>query len=186
MVEIKLAENKSVVFKNVLYRRLESVTEEGFQKSGRMFEAYMRREKLEPRGPPIIRTTESMDGRDELQETEMMVQLTAPPGEVADPYHYEPLIRLEGCLMARYIGPEKEVTMAYAKMKVHAFEYDMDLGPVTYTVIMPAEDGDICADVFIRVMRWPAWATTTSDASGTADCSTSGIPRGSSTSRSSS
>lgn len=153
MVEIVLAENKNVMFKNVLSRRLESLTEDGFQKSARMFEAYMRRERLEPRGPMIVRTTLSMSGRDEIQESEMMAQLTAPADDVADPYSFEPLIRIEGCLMARYIGPAKGMPMAYAKIQVHAFEQDLDLGPVTYTVLMPAEDGDICADIFVRVMQ---------------------------------
>ncbi len=177
MVEILLAEDKRVSFKNVLSRRLESPTEVEVQKSARMFEAYMKRQKLKPFGPMIIRTTLSMSGRDELQESEMLAQLEESPGDVADPYSFEPLVRLEGCLMARYTGPMDGIPMAYAKMRVHAFEHNLDLGPVTYTVLMPAEDGEVCADVFIQVMRWPEWGITTSRASGTVGCSISATLR---------
>lgn len=179
MVEIVLAEDKRVSFKNVLSRRLESITDDGMQKSARMFEAYMKRQKLKPFGPMIIRTTLSMSGRNELQESEMLAQLEEPPGDVADPYSFEPIIRLGSCLMARYIGPMDGIPMAYAKMRVHAFEHSLDLGPVTYTVLMPAEDGEFCTDVFIQVMRWPAWGITTSRASGTAGYSTCVTLRGS-------
>ncbi len=179
MVEIMLAENKRVSFKNVLSRRLESLSEEEFQRSGRMFEAYAKRQKLKPYGPMIIRTTSSMSGRNELQESEMLAQLKEPPEHVDEPYRFEPLIRLEGCLMARYIGPMGGAPMAYAKMRVHAFEHSLDLGPVTYTVIDQGEDGEFCTDVFIQVMRWPAWGITTSRASGTAGYSTCVTLRGS-------
>ena len=177
MVEIALVENKRVTFRNVLSRRLESLTDDGMEKSARMFEAYAKRQKLKPHGPMIIRTTLSMSGRDELQESEMLMLLEEPPEHVDDPYRFEPLIRLEGCLMARYIGPKDGAPMTYLKMRVHAFEHNLDLGPVTYTALTPTEDGEVCADVFVQVMRWSEWGITTSRASGTAGCSISAILR---------
>ena len=94
MTEITIAENKNVTFKNVLSRRLESNTEEGIQKSARMFESYIKREKLDPYGPLIIRNRSRLLLRENIQESEMLAQLRTPPADVIDPYTFEEKVRL--------------------------------------------------------------------------------------------
>ena len=151
MTDIEIVENKNVTFRNVLSRVLESTNEESIQKSARMFESYLKREKLQPYGPLIIRTTNKLIGRENVQSSEMLAQLREPPSEVENPYSFEPIVRIENCLMARYIGPQDHMQMAYAKMQVYAFEKQLDLGPVTYSVLTP--DGEeFMADIFTEVL----------------------------------
>lgn len=154
MDEILMATGKNVTFRNVLSRVLELEKAEGIERSARMFEAYIRREGLEPYGPLIIRNTSRSSGRDDVQYSEMLVQLRDAPVSVADPYRFTERIRLEGCLMARYSGPMDSMRMAFSKAQVYAFENSLDLGSVTYTVLVQNNGGSISADIFFEVLRW--------------------------------
>lgn len=135
MNEIKMATGKNVTFRNVLSRALESDKAEGIERSARMFEAYIKREGLEPYGPLIIRNTSRSNGRDCMQYLEMLSQLRDVPASVVDPYQFSERIRLEGCLMARYSGPMDVMRMAFSKAQVYAFENSLDRGFGTLSLI---------------------------------------------------
>lgn len=152
MNEIKIAEKKNVTFNNVLSRRLEAIDEESVDKSSKMFESYVKREGLTPYGPLIVRETTKLVGKEIDQKSEMLIQVKEAPSNVADPYAFEPKVRLEGCLMARFIGPLDKMHMAYSKMQVYAYEHDINLGPVNYTVLSKGENGEFTADIFNEVL----------------------------------
>ena len=152
MSEIKIVENKNVTFNNVLSRRLESVDQGGVEKSTKMFESFVKREGYTPYGPLIVRDTTKLVGKEIEQKSEMLIQIREEAKNVADPYAFEPKIRLEGCIMARYVGPLDKLQMAYSKIQVYAFEKDISLGPVNYTVLTKEEGGDFCADIFNEVL----------------------------------
>ena len=152
MNEIKIAEDKNVTFNNVISRILEGIDEDTIQKSAKMFESYLKKENLKPYGPLIVRDTTKIMGKESTHDSEMLIQLKEAPANVANPYSFEPKIRLEKCLMARYTGPIDKMIMAYSKMQVYAFEHDLTLGSVFYTVLNPAEEGkEFVADIFNEV-----------------------------------
>ena len=152
MNEIAIAENKNVTFKNVISRRLEGIDNESIDKSSKMFESYLKREELKPYGPLIVRETTKMVGKEISQDSEMLVQVKEAPKSVTDPYVFNEKIRLEGCLMARFKGPLDKLPMAYSKLHVYAYEHDINLGPVNYTVLTAGEDGIFSADIFNEVL----------------------------------
>lgn len=43
-------------------------------------------------------------------------------------------MRIEGCLIAKYVGPTNKMFYAHYKIQTYAFEHNLGLGPVTYTV----------------------------------------------------
>jgi hypothetical protein len=153
MNEIKIAENKNVTFNNVISRVLEGIDEETIQKAAKMFESYLKKENLKPYGPLIVRETTKLMGREASHDSELLIQLREAPQEVANPYSLTPKIRLENALMARYVGPIDKMQMAYSKMHVYAFEHDITLGSVFYTVLNHDEEGrDFTADIFNEVI----------------------------------
>ena len=152
MAEIKISENKNVTFNNVLSRRLDAIDQESIEKSSKMFESYVKREGLKPYGPLILRETAKLNDKEAVITSEMMIQLREAPKNVADPYTFQSKLRLEGCIMARYIGTIDNLQVAYSKLRVYAFEGDISLGPVNYTVLTPEENGVFCADIFNEVL----------------------------------
>ena len=153
MNEIKIAEKKNVTFNNVISKMLENVDESNLQKSAKMFESYMKKENLKPYGPLIIRETTRMMDKTTSRDTELLLQVREAPSNVASPYQLETTIKLENCLMARFEGPIDKILMAYSKMQVYAYEHDITLGPVFYTVLNHDEDGnDLVADIFNEVL----------------------------------
>ncbi len=153
MNEIKIAENKKVTFGNVISRMLEGVDEETIQKSAKMFESYLKKENLKPYGPIIVRDTTRQIGKEQTHDSEMLIQLKEKPESVPNPYGLEEEIVLKNCLMARYKGPVDKLILAYSKMQIYAFEHDLTLGPVYYTVLTPSEEGDdFVADIFNEVL----------------------------------
>ncbi len=151
MNEIKIAENKNVTFNNVLSRRLESIDVENVEKAAKMFESYVKREGLNPYGPIILRDTSTVDGNTFVQKSEMLIQVREAPKSVEDPYQFETKVRLEGCLMARFTGPMDKIHLAFSKLAVYAYEHDISLGPVNYTVVVQ-EGESFCADIFNEVL----------------------------------
>jgi len=152
MNEIIIAENKTLKLNNVLYRRLESLDEMGVQRAARMFESYIKSNNLKPYGPMITRTETRMMGRETIAGSQMLAQLREPPMKVEDPYGFEPLIRKENCLMARYTGPFNMMQMAFGKMQVHAFENGITLGGTTFVVFTDSANGIITADIFTETV----------------------------------
>lgn len=116
MAEIPIAEGKNVTFRNVLSRRIESIDEESIQKSAKMFESYLKREGLQPYGPLILRETTTISDKANSVKSEMLIQIREPPKNVVAPYEFKPEVRIEGCLMARFVGPVDKLVMAYSKM----------------------------------------------------------------------
>ena len=151
MTDILIAENKNVTFRNLLSRRLESGSAESMDKSIRMFNSYVKREGLETHGPTIIRTSTMFVGNENVLEMDMMVQLRGKMENVQDPYSFSEMVRLEGYLMARYRGPMNMTDMANMKIRVYAFEKEMDLGPNTYTVYTSDSKGPV-VDIFQQVL----------------------------------
>lgn len=152
MAEIPIAEGKNVTFKNVLSKSIEGIDEESIQESAKMFEAYVKKEGLQPYGPLILRETTSIDETSAAVKSEMLIQLREAPKEVSAPYEFSPQVRVEGCLMARFMGPVDKLVMAYSKMIVYAYERGMSLGSVGYTVIASQQDGEITADMFREIL----------------------------------
>lgn len=168
MNEIKIAENKNVTFRNVLSRRLDSTDSGALEKSARMFQSYIERQKLKPYGPLILRNTARLLGRADMIDSEMLAQLRERPDRIAEPYSFEETVRMEGCLMARFTGNLSDIEMATAKMRIYAFERGKKLGAVTYIVITPAEGDTVTADIFTEMLRWWDWGNTSCRSSATA------------------
>ncbi len=82
-----------------------------------------------------------------------MVQLKEAPSGVAQPYKFEPKIRLEGAILARFDGDMGDLPMGYSKILLHAYENGIKLGPTTYTVVPTnLPDGEFKADIFRQVV----------------------------------
>lgn len=65
--------------------------------------------------------------------------------------------------MSRYSGPMDAMRMAFSKAQVYAFENFLDLGPVTYTVLVQNQGGSVSADIFFEVLRCLSLEDTTSE-----------------------
>lgn len=65
-------------------------------------------------------------------------------------YKCESILRIKNCMYVRYIGPESLLGFSYDKIKLTAFEEDINLKGDSYTVFVNQIDDDIVADVFME------------------------------------
>ena len=119
-----------------------------------MFDSYLKSNKLEPYGPAIVRSESTISNGKIIQKSDMLVQLRSPPANVTEPYGFQPSLRMENCLMARFRGPMSALQIAYSKMQVYSFEHDIRPSGTTFTVFVEhSPDGIVLADIFSEVIR---------------------------------
>jgi len=148
---IEIVEGKVLKLKNVLSKELLSRDPMEAQKEAYMFESYVKSKGFKPYGPSIVKTEAFFDNRALMERKTMMVQLRDIPDSLEMPYVFEGLVRVENCLLARYRGDMSSLSMAYAKLQLHAFENDITLKGSTYTVIVEQNEGGVVADVFAEM-----------------------------------
>ena len=66
------------------------------------------------------------------------------------PYTMEPVLRIRDCMYVRFAGEESKMGFAYDKIKLTAFEEDIELKGDSYTVFVDRVDDNIVADVFME------------------------------------
>jgi len=150
---IEIVEGKVLKLKNVLSKELLSRDPMETQREAYMFESYVKSKGLKPYGPSIVKTEAFFDNRTLMERKTMMVQLRDAPDRIESPYAFDDLVRVENCLLARYRGDMANLSMAYAKLQLHAFEGDITLKGSTYTIIVEQNEGGIVADVFAEMQR---------------------------------
>lgn len=69
---------------------------------------------------------------------------------IDQPYRIESVVRVSDCIYAHYVGPEESLKFAYDKINVTAFEEEISLLGVSYTIFVNRQDDDIVADVFME------------------------------------
>ena len=70
--------------------------------------------------------------------------------EVEIPYIFVPLIRVTDCIYVSFNGKEEDIQYALDKLKLFAYEEDILLANVQYTVFIDRKDETIIADIFME------------------------------------
>lgn len=102
-------------------------------------------------GPLIQYTKTSMVDSKVNIEIALMLQCNNFIHEVELPYSMDSIIRIPDALYCRYYGPENKLKFAYDKIKLEAFEKDIDLDTSSYTIFVQqnVEEELLLADVFV-------------------------------------
>ena len=148
---IQIAENKTLKLNNILYREIGSTDNKELNKTMKMIESYMKSNELKPYGPLIIMSETDISG---TVNNTIMVQLRLEPKKTDPPYSFDESMRIERCLMARYMGPANTIQMASMKAQVYAFENNIELSGISYTIVTEQrQDGTILADIFLETAK---------------------------------
>ncbi len=129
---------------HVLSREVGTISDDELLKVATMFDNYLVSKKFTKYGPLILKNTITNEG---LKAT-LMMQIRDSPASVDEPFEFNENIIEENTIVVRFSGPERYLSIAQSKGAVFAFENDLTLSGVTYTVIKERKDGEISADLF--------------------------------------
>lgn len=145
-----LVENKALKLTNACICTLKDDDFENIDQVVYKMESYIRAKGAIPRGPLIQCSIvkQNSDGEMDL-DVQMILQTDKFINKIEKPYVTESVIRYPDCIFVRYIGDEEKIHMAYDKLNLYAYEENIELTGVTYTIFI-GKDGDFAADIFME------------------------------------
>lgn len=148
---IDIANNKTLKLTNVLIRKIEFGKEENIQVVVEQMINFLKARGAMPIGPLIQKTSYSIREDGELDiEICLMQQANTFIHKTEVPFEMEPVIRVQNCMYAHYVGPEDMLKFAYDKINIAAFEEEIRLEQSNYTIFVNQQDDIMTADVFVE------------------------------------
>ncbi len=148
---LQYSDNKTLKLNNVLMRTLDEDDYNNFVTTVEQIEGYIKSKGSQPIGP-LIQYAESFVN--EKGETDIVIKLLRQSNNffqhVEPPYKMKSIIRVKNCMYVRYTGPEAKLGFAHDKIKLTAFEEDIELKGDSYTIFVDQDDDKIIADVFME------------------------------------
>ena len=148
---IDISDNKTLKLTNVLACKIEINQPTAFQIAAEQMINYLKTHGAMPVGPLIQKTVYNIsdDGKLEI-DLYLLQQANSFLHKTESPFTMESVVRVRHCMYAHYTGPEEKLKLAYDKINVTAFEEDIDLANVSYTIFLNGQDGNLTADVFVE------------------------------------
>ena len=148
---IQISDGKSLKLTNVLIREIDFNSEGSFDALVLQMENYLKSKGVSPVGPLIEKAVGSISDSGEHEfRIFLMRQASGFVHGIDKPYSMESVLRVRNCFYAHYVGPEENLSLAFDKINVTAFESGVELFDENYTVFVGQKDTNIIADVFIQ------------------------------------
>lgn len=155
MPQIEFRKNKVLKLLNILSRPvpMEEIMKQDKQVA--MLESWIKAKGYQQQGPLIMYSSgiKGMDGDKPIIDSKIMVQLKNNNVRLELPYKFEPEIRIENCLMARFNDNADKLQFATQKLSLFAYENDLELTEETYIVFIKQIEESLLADVFMPVKK---------------------------------
>lgn len=151
---IDIFENKILSLKNVFEKSIlidDKFGEKPFELRIKEFVDYCKNNKIETFGPLIIKT--SLVGNEDVKvKLSFMVQTKLDEINAIFPYSFTKELKTMPSLFARFEGKSVDSEVATYKMKVYAYENDLILDNVSYTITKEVEDNNVIVDTFVPII----------------------------------
>lgn len=151
--KIIIKENKTLKLNNVLIRRISDNEIIDINKIAYMMESYIKSKGNFAIGPMVNYSAIEFDDEKAKVVVKLMVQMKNPIYSVENPYEHKAVIKVTNCLFARFIERGEYIQFAYEKLRVHAFENNINLRGDSYTVFLKDEGENIVADIFMKCVK---------------------------------
>ena len=151
---IQISTNKTLKLTNVVIYEAANVGSEENESIDIVvarIDNYIKSKGAMPIGPLIQKVAYTLTDEGQLDvKVYLLRQANNFIYHIDQPYSMESVLRVTNCMYAHYVGPEESLKFAYDKMNVTAFEEEIDLEGVSYTIFLNKKGDDIVADVLIE------------------------------------
>lgn len=152
--KIIIKENKSLKLVNCLCRKLCQPNSTEINKALYMANEYILSKNAAQTGPLIYYSSVDVGSDGATSITLMSIMQITGEISCGSPYEFRSDIIEWDCLFARFAEQESNLTFAYQKLGVYAFENDIKLKGDSYTVYVKKESsGHLIADIFMPIKR---------------------------------
>ncbi|MCL1790339.1 MAG: hypothetical protein FWG40_03100 [Peptococcaceae bacterium] len=151
--KVKVSINRTLKLNNVLIREISPKELNNENQIFNQMCVFIQNKGATTVGPVITysRAERDADGFTKTSKS-IMIQVSQEI-EPDDPYQYEDSIRVGGCLYARFSEKLENLPYAYDKLGVYAFENDLRLNGVSYTISLNSFGTKLIADIFMPFER---------------------------------
>lgn len=150
--EIEIYDKKTLKLGSILILPVDDNNIFEMQKSVEMMNHYIKSKGVQPIGPLIqyIEPRVSEDGKIE-SIIQYLRQISKYIDNIDCPYKIEHEKIVRNCICAKYTGPRNNFDLAYEKIKIYAFENNIQLTGCTYTIILQGDVDNYKMDIFAEI-----------------------------------
>lgn len=151
MPKLNVLKKRTLKLTNVLVREIECLEYGNVFAVVEQMENYAKSKGRVCRGPLIQYTYSDTTPSGEMSlSIKLMRQLDGYIQHIEQPYAMRSVISVKNCLYVRYIGAQEQVKIAGDKIRVMAFEEDIQVKKDQYIIFVDQHDDKIVADVFVE------------------------------------
>lgn len=153
MPALILEEKKTLKLTNVLIQKLIYLDSCNLDRILNQMQSFIRANGATQLGPLIQYIDSGVDNNGQtVIEMWLMIQCNTFIHKVYTPYTMERVLRIPNCMYCRYIGPDDKANYALDKIRLCAFEREIQLKQRSYTVFVnyDEENNITTTDVFVE------------------------------------
>ena len=151
MSKLQYSFNKTLKLNNVLIQSVDLMNEElelGFMIE--KMQSYIKVRGMIKVGPIVQYIKEENEKWKMREGSKLLLQCNTYICDVEKPYEMKKEFRIPNCMYCRYIGPKDKLGFAYNKIKIEAFENDIELSGESYIVLVEeSKEETVMIDVFM-------------------------------------
>lgn len=151
MAKIPVFLNKTLKLTNACIREILDDDLEDIDKVMVQMENYIRAKGARPVGPLVQYMNTVIDDSGELDiQIKFIQQVNMRIPNLEAPYTMKGSLKSKPCLFARFNGEQHHLKYAYDKLNLLAYEENIPLSGITYTVFTSHNNDEFSADVFME------------------------------------
>ena len=149
--KMEINDNKTLKLSNVLGRIITENEYSDVIKIVELMEGYIKSKGYFPVGPLIQCICVDVDSiGNPRMRMKLLRQSSNYINHIEAPYTMESIIRITQCFYIHFTGDESKIKLAYDKIRVYAYEHDIELTGNSYTVFVDRVDDTVIADIFME------------------------------------
>ncbi|MDR3021968.1 MAG: biotin/lipoyl-binding protein, partial [Clostridiales bacterium] len=153
MHNLILSENKVLILSNVISRNIPEKEITHQDKQLAILQNWIKAKGYQTKGPVVLYSSGIKGNRNDgnpIVDSKILIQLKNENIRIEYPYQFKQQIRIENCLFVKFSDKVENAQFATMKMRVYAYENDLDLTGETYSVLIEEKDKSMSADLFMQ------------------------------------
>lgn len=149
--KIIIKENETLKLSNVLIREISEKEIINIDEINHIMGEYIKFKKNSMIGFAINYSKAELDENGKAKIiVKIMSELKNPIDNIEYPYKFKREIEVKDCLFARFYEKEENIKFAFKKLRVYAFEKNIQLEGELYTVFIKKDKNNTVADIFMK------------------------------------
>ncbi|NQI71918.1 AraC family transcriptional regulator [Streptococcus suis] len=153
MVKLEVKDNKKLVLKQVICKKLPNAKVEDVDHEINKFHQHLQLVKAQIFGPLIVKSCGTIINDDGSVSTDFELYVQAQNAQqYSNLYDIQDVVSIPNCLYVRFDDSPEYLQYAYSKLELYIYEQDIQTDGTVYTVYVNSSPDKMIVDIFRPVV----------------------------------